>query len=308
MDNYEKLVSSLDEEMQAFKDLYKTMSTTQVYNDWYIISFYESYYDMLASDLVQCRLDDSAIAWLAEKESPLDYLYDKWMSSDGSLSLNWDEMLDFVVSTYIQDRAMSVPKDKIMVAILDDSYYETHGDYPAEYSREYAHEVYTFATPEEFVEKWYELPEGDWYWVFDEGEIICSGAIDPADIEIFEGHWGKSFENLSEDVDLPEKVTISAKTLALDTDDMYRDKKLMSDILSDYLSDVYGFCHKGFDFEVTFNEFNEPSDTIVTNIKWDVDIEESRSLDKQIETARSIVQESHENSSPGTKSRSENII
>jgi hypothetical protein len=81
---------------------------------------------------------------------------------------------------------------KIMIAILDEDYLEDN--YPEEYNSNYAHETYTFDTPQEFIEKWYELDEGAWYWVLVGGEVICSGAVDPDDIEIFENYFGISFE------------------------------------------------------------------------------------------------------------------
>jgi hypothetical protein len=34
-----------------------------------------------------------------------------------------------------------------------------------------------------------EEPDGMWYWVVADGELICSGACDPYDEEIFEEHW-----------------------------------------------------------------------------------------------------------------------
>ena len=87
-----------------------------------------------------------------------------------------------------------IPKDKIMVAVLNEDYYLENGSYPEEYSSNYAHESYTFDTPEEFIKKWYELDEGAWYWVFANGDEICSGAVDPNDIEIFEDYFDMSFE------------------------------------------------------------------------------------------------------------------
>lgn len=42
-----------------------------------------------------------------------------------------------------------------------------------------------------------------------------------------------------------------------------------ADILSDWLSDTYGFCHYGFDYEIV------DGTAIVSDIKWDVDGEES---------------------------------
>lgn len=51
---------------------------------------------------------------------------------------------------------------------------------------------YAFDTPEEFIEAWNNMvdnPDGMWYWVLDDGELVCSGACDPYDIEIFEEYW-----------------------------------------------------------------------------------------------------------------------
>lgn len=39
--------------------------------------------------------------------------------------------------------------------------------------------------------------EGNWYWVFANGECICSGAVDPGDLEIFKDYFGVSFDELS---------------------------------------------------------------------------------------------------------------
>lgn len=86
-----------------------------------------------------------------------------------------------------------IPEDKIMIAVLDYDY-DVKGDYPAEYRSEYAHSTYVFDTPQEFIKKWYELDEGAWYWVFANGDVICSGAVDPGDIEIFEDYFDMTFE------------------------------------------------------------------------------------------------------------------
>ena len=54
------------------------------------------------------------------------------------------------------------------------------------------HTYYIFNTVEEFITKWEEIhnkPNGMWYWVLDNGELVCSGACDPSDIEIFKEHW-----------------------------------------------------------------------------------------------------------------------
>lgn len=194
-----------------------------------------------------------------------------------------------------KDIESQISKDKIMVAMLDTEYYAEHHEYPEEYSSEYAREVYTFDTPEEFVQKWHELQEGDWYWVFDKGEIVCSGALDPGDVEIFEEYWGRSFELSDDALDLPLSVTISAKELAADTDDVYKDEDVLSEMVSDYLSDTFGFCHGGFAMNVVYNEFGEPSEVVATDIKWDTDDNKRISLAEKISAAKKEVAENFDN-------------
>ena len=51
---------------------------------------------------------------------------------------------------------------------------------------------YAFDTAKEFMEAWREMveePDGMWYWVLEDGKLICSGACDPYDIEIFIEHF-----------------------------------------------------------------------------------------------------------------------
>ena len=84
---------------------------------------------------------------------------------------------------------LQIPKDKIMLAVLDYNIYP----YPEEYTGDNLQEQYYFDTSQEFIEKWYELDEGVWYWVFADGKCICSGAVDPDDIEIFENYFNTSF-------------------------------------------------------------------------------------------------------------------
>lgn len=228
-----------------------------------------------------------------------------------------------------------VPVDveaNITVMILDAEEYFNLGNlgYPEEFEEGLPHKKYEFNSPKEFVEHWYGM-EGDWYWVFHLGELICSGAIDPSDIEIFEEHFGEEFispdeieevkeciESMLEDFDLggveitdedyksilkkvsdsdelnpleeivkehlrgirevlddglaeslPKSVVFTASELAVDTDSVYEDKEWLSEIIGNRLSNTYGFCHEGFDLDVTYNEFKEPSEVVVSNIKWD---------------------------------------
>lgn len=130
-----------------------------------------------------------------------DYAIDAWDSMVASerAECTAEDMEGYIEDTYKaveEQKLRDVSNDKIFVAVLDDGYYLEHGDYPEEFDSDLAYEGFEFDTPEEFVAKWQELEDGAWYWVFDKGEIVCSGAIDPNDIEIFEEHWDRSFDEL----------------------------------------------------------------------------------------------------------------
>ena len=86
--------------MEAFKASYKNFDVQQTYNDWYIIGFYESYYEMMSCDFLENQNAEEVVAWLSGKEEPLAFLYNEWMDCDGALSHNWDDMLDFVRTVY----------------------------------------------------------------------------------------------------------------------------------------------------------------------------------------------------------------
>ena len=86
------LKQKLDNEMQEFKNTYETMEPMQIYNDWYIISFYEAYYEMLTYHIEEERNED-ILEWLNTYENPLGFLYDEWLSCDGALTHLWDDMI-----------------------------------------------------------------------------------------------------------------------------------------------------------------------------------------------------------------------
>ena len=48
-----------------------------------------------------------------------------------------------------------------------------------------------------------------------------------------------------EPVDLPEEVNVTISSSEVDLND----DELVSDFISDWLSDEYGFCHYGFDYK-----------------------------------------------------------
>lgn len=86
------LKQKLDNEMTEFKSTYVTMTPAQVYNDWYIIGFYEAYYGMLVHHIEENRIQD-ILEWLDTYENPLGFLYSEWLSCDRQLSHLWDDMI-----------------------------------------------------------------------------------------------------------------------------------------------------------------------------------------------------------------------
>lgn len=51
---------------------------------------------------------------------------------------------------------------------------------------------YAFDDPESFVRTWKRVvkdPDGMWYWVYDNGRLVCSGACDEVDADILEEYF-----------------------------------------------------------------------------------------------------------------------
>lgn len=94
------LAQKLNNEMAEFKKTYETMTPIQIYNDWYIIGFYEAYYEMLMSDFIDWDDYSHIEKWLCEFECPLQFLYDEWLSADGAFDHDWDVMFDFIEEVY----------------------------------------------------------------------------------------------------------------------------------------------------------------------------------------------------------------
>ena len=61
---------------------------------------------------------------------------------------------------------------------------------------------------------------------------------------------------------LPTELSVDCYDIDDDWDELNEYEK--SDAISDYLSDEYEYCHKGFEFEET-----EGGDVNINNIKWD---------------------------------------
>lgn len=105
---------------------------------------------------------------------------------------------------------VDVPSGRIVMAFtdpVDDA--EDDGNryryFTDDFTGDYVHTYYAFDTVEDFIKKWVEIydePNGMWYWVLDNGELVCSGACDPYDIEIFIDNWEEDKEMI---VDIANK-------------------------------------------------------------------------------------------------------
>lgn len=111
----------------------------------------------------------------------------------------------------------------------------------------------------ETIDEW--LSSSDPY-----AELITSYNFDIAfDVDEWE-------DNNREDVDLPTEVTYDFYSLVDDDVDINSDDYNLDDVISDRLSDDYGYTHYGFEYDVD----KDSGDVYVYDIKWDI----SESLNK----------------------------
>ena len=85
---------------------------------------------------------------------------------------------------------------------------------------------------------------------------------------------------------LPDTVVININ----DLDYSPEDGDILDDVIGDYLSDRYGFCHYGFDYSTDA----ATGDITVTNIDWDVSesmkiVKESKETDKVVKDAKNVI-------------------
>ena len=95
MDWKEKFYEKLDKEMKEFRESYNSMEVIQIYNDYYIIGFYETILELLESDYVENDYIE-ILEWLNTKDKPLEFLYETWMNVDGPFTFSWTDNIDWI--------------------------------------------------------------------------------------------------------------------------------------------------------------------------------------------------------------------
>ena len=101
MENYYDIfVENLETEIKDFRASYDFMGVAETYNDWYVIGFFEAYFELFMSEYYEYEDCKEIYKWLSEFGSPLAYLYDEWLGADAAFNHNWDAMWDFVEEVY----------------------------------------------------------------------------------------------------------------------------------------------------------------------------------------------------------------
>lgn len=98
--------------------------------------------------------------------------------------------------------------------------------------------------------------------------------------------------------DLPKNVYIPVGDLRLDADmfsygedgSVSYDKEALADVVGEYLSDTYGYCHLGFHMELAYSD-GKVADIHAMNIQWDVDKEEELTVVRSLDELKAYVEE-----------------
>lgn len=103
MNNTKQMIEALCTKVEAERNIFRekmcAMKPTELYDAWYRINFYESYYGLLTSDEIMLRHPE-LIEWLVGYETPLEQLYVHWIDCDGHFSGSWEDMIDWLLETH----------------------------------------------------------------------------------------------------------------------------------------------------------------------------------------------------------------
>ena len=89
--NFQK---NLRKNFEKFREETLLKSKEDIFDDWYKINFYQSFFELLNSDFIEPYVN--RFPNLLKKSSPLNRLYKIWLDCDDAPSGDWDIMLDFI--------------------------------------------------------------------------------------------------------------------------------------------------------------------------------------------------------------------
>lgn len=108
MEPRDLLKEKMENEMDEFRHSYDNMDKRQIYNDWHIIGFKESFYELLSDIFEEKPLSDKILAWLSNQDKPLDFLYNKYQDSFDALNFDSsEELLGFIEDLYSNEKALN---------------------------------------------------------------------------------------------------------------------------------------------------------------------------------------------------------
>ena len=93
---------------------------------------------------------------------------------------------------------VDVPQGRIVMAFTDpdDDAEDAYASFTDAFTGRSVNVYFAFDNPKDFIRKWNRIidgkegPYGMWYWVLDNNKLICSGACDPNDVDIFMDYFG----------------------------------------------------------------------------------------------------------------------
>ena len=73
-----------------------------------------------------------------------------------------------------------------------------------------------------------------------------------------------------DDYGLPTEVVYLGKNICETIKD-FMDEEVIADVVSETLTEEYGYCHNGFEYEYLYDRDGVPTAVVVYAIEWDYD-------------------------------------
>jgi len=108
---------------------------------------------------------------------------------------------------------------------------------------------------------------GDWFADHPQARKDCKDHVLALDTFVPDGQLLDTvFGEEDDELQLPDDFTFPASEIEVEN---WGDEEEVGDAIGDYISDIFGYCHYGFDYELDTMDSGEVKQIIVTDIKWD---------------------------------------
>lgn len=118
---FESLCDKVMAELGDFKKNNLTKRPEDIYDNWYVIGFYEEYASLICdSDVIAD--DEEMVKWLLSKENILECIYDEWLyTSEYAFNHDWDDMYSFLFEMMNSDFEFSQHDTDLAIKALEES-------------------------------------------------------------------------------------------------------------------------------------------------------------------------------------------